>query len=80
MPLYVKKRFPIKAEVYERGMEDGFEKIFDERSNHPVKPYINTHQGKAFIDEDDYVITGLDGERYPCKPHVFESTYELYEE
>lgn len=25
----------------------------------------------------DYVITGINGEQYPCKPDIFEKTYEL---
>ena len=28
----------------------------------------------------DYIIRGVDGEFYPCKPSVFEKTYELVEE
>lgn len=25
----------------------------------------------------DYIITGIQGEQYPCKPDIFEQTYEL---
>lgn len=24
----------------------------------------------------DYIITGVHGEQYPCKPDIFEETYE----
>lgn len=44
------------------------------------QPYINTLEGKLYISEGDYVITGVKGERYPCKPDVFEMTYEPVEE
>jgi hypothetical protein len=27
----------------------------------------------------DYIIKGIKGEFYPCKPDVFEATYELVE-
>lgn len=27
----------------------------------------------------DYIITGVCGEQYPCKPDIFEETYELVE-
>jgi len=27
----------------------------------------------------DYIITGISGEQYPCKPDIFELTYELIE-
>lgn len=28
----------------------------------------------------DYIIKGVDGEFYPCKPYIFEKTYEMVEE
>lgn len=28
----------------------------------------------------DYIIKGIKGEFYPCKPDIFEETYELYPE
>lgn len=28
----------------------------------------------------DYIIKGVKGEYYPCKPDIFESTYEVCEE
>ncbi len=30
--------------------------------------------------EGDYIITGVNGEQYPCKPDIFEKTYELVED
>ena len=27
----------------------------------------------------DWIITGVNGEKYPCKPDIFEKTYERYE-
>ena len=27
-------------------------------------------------DVGDYIITGVKGEKYPCKPDIFEATYE----
>lgn len=39
------------------------------------KPYISTLEGKMFIDRGDYIITGVKGERYPCKPDIFALTY-----
>lgn len=43
-------------------------------------PYINTLEGKHYISEGDYIITGIAGERYPCKTDIFEAIYELVEE
>lgn len=42
-------------------------------------PYIRTLEGKHYISEGDYIITGIKGERYPCKPDIFHATYELVE-
>lgn len=38
---------------------------------------VNTLEGPLKADIGDYIITGLRGEQYPCKPDVFERTYEL---
>jgi len=29
--------------------------------------------------EGDFIIRGIKGEFYPCKPDIFELTYEIYE-
>ncbi len=41
---------------------------------------IHTLEGMLRADPGDYIITGINGEKYPCKPDVFEKTYELYED
>lgn len=41
---------------------------------------IPTPEGVMKASPGDYIITGIKGERYPCKPDVFEATYEPYEE
>ena len=41
-----------------------------------VKPFIFTLEGKMYINTDDMIITGLKGERYPCKADIFDMTYE----
>ena len=28
----------------------------------------------------DYIIKGISGEFYPCKPNIFDATYQLVEE
>lgn len=30
-----------------------------------------------YASPGDWIITGVTGERYPCKPDIFEMTYEL---
>lgn len=37
---------------------------------------ISTLEGLHWVDLGDYVIKGVKGEFYPCKPDIFEMTYE----
>lgn len=37
---------------------------------------INTLEGIMTASQDDWIIKGVDGEFYPCKPDIFEKTYE----
>jgi hypothetical protein len=38
--------------------------------------YIKTLEGDMLVSPNDYVIKGVKGEFYPCKPDIFEMTYE----
>lgn len=37
---------------------------------------IETLEGTMHASVGDYIITGVRGEQYPCKPDIFEQTYE----
>lgn len=37
---------------------------------------IVTLEGAMRCETGDYEITGVNGERYPCKPDIFEKTYD----
>lgn len=41
---------------------------------------IKTLEGNMLADQGDYIIQGIKGEIYPCKPDIFEATYEKVEE
>lgn len=41
--------------------------------------FVKTLEGDMKADLNDWIITGVIGERYPCKPDVFAVTYELVE-
>ncbi len=41
---------------------------------------IHTLEGDHLARAGDYIITGIKGERYPCKPDIFRQTYELVPE
>ena len=38
--------------------------------------WIDTLEGGHIVCPGDWVITGVQGEMYPCKPAIFEATYE----
>lgn len=38
---------------------------------------VQTQHGWAMVAPGDWVVTGVNGERYPCAPDVFAQTYEL---
>lgn len=37
---------------------------------------IATLEGNIFASDGDYIIKGVQGEFYPCKPDIFAQTYE----
>lgn len=38
---------------------------------------IATLEGVMIANKGDYIIKGVQGELYPCKPDIFEETYEV---
>ena len=47
---------------------------------YPFALYVKTLDGDIRISVGDYIIKGVHGELYPCKPDVFEKTYEKADE
>ena len=41
---------------------------------------IHTLEGDMTAQIGDWIITGLRGDQYPCKPDIFEKSYELVED
>ena len=51
--------------------------ICDECGNQfHVHGWIDTKEDGHRVCPGDWIITGVKGERYPCKPDIFEATYE----
>lgn len=40
---------------------------------------IHTLEGDMLANIGDWIITGIKGEKYPCKPDIFEQLYEKVE-
>lgn len=53
------------------------EEFRDNRIGRPLG--IVTLEGIMHISKGDWIIRGIKGEYYPCKPDVFEATYEKVE-
>lgn len=87
MAKYIKKPIPIEAVEYTVGLEDGFDdietaiknglniEIYESPVDADKVPFILTLEGKHYISRGDYIITGINGERYPCKEDIFHKTY-----
>jgi len=37
---------------------------------------VRTLEGNHIVCPGDWIITGIENERYPCKPRIFAKTYE----
>jgi hypothetical protein len=47
------------------------------RGPNETQAYIETLEGPLNVSDGDWIITGVKGEQYPCKPDIFDATYEL---
>jgi hypothetical protein len=41
-----------------------------------IRTLESSQDGAHFVCPGDWIITGIQGERYPCKPDIFAATYE----
>lgn len=63
--------------------------VWGQNSRMPVQPgeirrdgdflYIGTLEGEMMAGPGDWIIRGVKGEIYPCKPDIFAATYEAAE-
>lgn len=83
---YRKKPVVIEAEVFKNTTES-LDKLSDfmgdlrvsyEDNDNP-KLLIDTLEGTMIASVGDYIIRGVNGEYYPCKPDIFNKTYEEVE-
>lgn len=55
----------------------GYENLEAQAKNLPQYLFIYTLEGKMKAEVGDYIVKGVHGEFYPCKPDIFEETYEV---
>ena len=93
---YVKKPIPIEAWKieYTDWSINGFPQFIQDElmkdnsslyfiitiDNKEIKATIKTLEGVMTANHGDYIIKGVHGEFYPCKPDIFEESYEEYHE
>jgi hypothetical protein len=63
------------AFAMDRSME-GSLSDFEIEGDGVTKMVIKTLEGDHQVSPDDWIIQGVQGEIYPCKPDIFEATYE----
>jgi hypothetical protein len=84
MPKFRKKPIVIEAEQFfpdKKPWPEGVEEYLSEEGvageNHSYYAWrIQTLEGIYEVSPLDWIITGIKGEKYPCKPDIFEATYE----
>lgn len=82
MPLFRKKPVTIEAHQMPPENQDASEELIeflrdaDGMSGHGGTFEIHTLEGTMVAKPGDWVIKGVKGEYYPCKPEIFEATYE----
>lgn len=70
MKKYRKK--PIVIEAVQWFGSDDHPKVYFKNNVY----FIHTLEGPLKVSPGDWIITGINGEHYPCKPDIFEKTYE----
>jgi hypothetical protein len=58
------------------GGDYGVECRVTDAANGERRVYIQTLEGDMAASPGDYIIKGVKDEFYPCKPDIFEATYE----
>jgi hypothetical protein len=84
MPKFRKKPVEIEAWLWDESKttfaEIGCTSMSSEgHSSHPDllrSLRIETLEGTMRVEKGDYIIKGVKGEFYPCKPDIFEMTYD----
>ena len=86
MSLYRKKPVVIEAVQFDpqsvhkttlpKGVHGCHSPGTDDWGHKDCRFWIDTLEGRMDVTPGDWIITGVKGERYPCKSDTFELTYE----
>lgn len=80
MSKYRKKPVVIEAQQFWPGEDwpDGVKADFASPTGYSIGT-LESKEGHV-VTPGDWIITGVQGEKYPCKPDIFAATYEAEEE
>ena len=73
---YRKKPVVIEALQYTGNQKEIIEFTGNEHIFTPIGLVIHTLEGDHRAKIGDWIIKGIQGEFYPCKPDIFDQTYE----
>lgn len=79
---YRKKPIVVEAIIWDGRNVAQMCKFTDRDVSHLIvngELYISTLEGILHASVGDYIIKGVNGEIYPCKPDIFNKTYEILE-
>jgi hypothetical protein len=80
MEKYRKKPVVIEAEQFDfyRYLDDGYlpEGVETRHTGEVPATFCKTLEGELHVTHGDWIIKGIQGEYYPCKPDIFEKLYE----
>ena len=81
MPFFTKKPVKIEARQYTDRNSGEAIRSWASDGERDVRVedsalFIQTLEGEMRADIGDWIIKGVDGEIYPCKPDIFDRTYE----
>ena len=73
-----KKPIVIEAVQYTGSVPAELDELLSDASFHLAEGslFIRTLEGQMEARNGDWIIRGVKGECYPCKPDIFEATYE----
>lgn len=80
------KKKPVVVKAWQNTLENRLKSVPEEiktlsfEAKDDIYYSIETLEGKMTANPGDWIIQGVNGELYPCKPDIFEKTYELCDE
>ena len=71
------KYFRDREYIFDKLTASGRYRLTPEEKIYEAYVDIDTPEGKMRANIGDWIIKGVNGEFYPCKPHIFAKTYSL---